>query len=41
MIIFLSIVAILWIWLIIEFKNAPKLKSKKDERIDYDNDRIF
>lgn len=41
MIIFLSIVAILWVWLIIEFKNAPTLKTKKDERIDYDNDRIF
>ena len=41
MIIFLSIVAILWVWLIIEFKNAPRLKTKKDERIDYDNDRIY
>ena len=41
MIIFITIIVALWIWLIYEYKKAPLIKNKKDERIDYDNDRIF
>lgn len=41
MIIFITIIVALWIWLIYEFKKAPKIKNKKNERIDYDNDSIY
>lgn len=41
MIIFITIIVALWIWLIYEFKKAPLIKKDKNERIDYDNDRIF
>lgn len=30
---------ILWIWLIYEFINAPA--EEKNDRIDYDNDRVY